>query len=53
MPLNNIMNIVDIVHDDERMGIIYNFLPCTQETWCKYFDGVASRVKNKIPVDKK
>jgi len=51
-PLNSIFNVIDIMKDEDRIGIFYNFLPCHQTPFRKEYRDTMSKVKDSKPVDK-
>jgi hypothetical protein len=51
-PLNNILNVIDILQNDDRVGIIYNFSPCSQKSWNEHYKITTDKYKNNIPIDK-
>lgn len=52
-PLNHILNVVDILKDDDRVVISYNFMPCSQFGWKEKYDNMLKRFDEKKPLDKK
>lgn len=51
-PLNAIFNVLDIIHESDRLGIFYNFIPTSQRSWRKEHDRTIQRIRNNIPVDR-
>lgn len=51
-PLNQILNVIEIMKDDDRVTIIYNFLPRTQFGWLKEYTNTVEKFKKNKPVDK-
>lgn len=51
-PLNSMLNVIDIMKDNDRIGIFYNFIPCSQLPWNKYYNQTIVKVKNRLPVEK-
>lgn len=40
-PLNSLLNVLEIMNEDERMGVFYNFIPVSQSIWpYKYKKGI-------------
>lgn len=31
--LNHLLNVIDIMQDDDRVSVMYNFIPCSQNGW--------------------
>lgn len=52
-PLNSILSVMDILKDDDRITIIYNFLPCSQFSWMERYLGTIEKLKENKIVDKK
>lgn len=51
-PLNSILNVLDIMQSDDRVGIYYNFMPTSQKGWRKSFDRSIDKYKNNKNIDK-
>lgn len=51
-PLNSILNVVDIMQDEDRILIAYNFIPCSQYGWKTKCDKAHEKFKNNIPITK-
>jgi undecaprenyl pyrophosphate synthase len=51
-PLNSILNVMDIMKDDDRVTIVYNFLPSTQFGWMDKYNQTMEKIKEMKPVDK-
>lgn len=51
-PLNNILNVIDIMKDDDRITIVYNFLPVNQFGWQKQYADTIKKFKDNKPLDK-
>ncbi|NRT76262.1 hypothetical protein [Clostridium beijerinckii] len=52
-PLNNILNVIDIIKDDDRVAIAYNFMPCSQFGWKEKYDTMLKKFEDKKPLEKK
>lgn len=52
-PLNSIMNVMDIMHDEDKVRIAYNFMPISQLGWKERYEEMEQRLKDSKPVDKK
>lgn len=52
-PLNSILSVMDILKDDDRITIIYNFLPISQFSWLDRYLGTIEKLKENKMVDKK
>lgn len=52
-PLNNILPIVDILKNDDKIIVFYNFLPRSQFGWIEQYEETIKKLKNKECVDKK
>lgn len=51
-PLNSILSVVDIMQDDDRVRIIYNFMPRSQRGWDKEYSETETKIKEFKPIDK-
>lgn len=51
-PLNQILNIVNIMKDDDRIMLAYNFMPCSQFGWREKYDNMLQKFNNKKPLDR-
>ncbi len=52
-PLNSILNVMDIMKDDDKVRIIYNFIPCNQLYWKDKYSDMMDKLKNNKPLEKK
>lgn len=52
-PLNSILSVTDIMKDNDRVTIIYNFLPTPQTGWKERYKETMSKYKKHKPLDKK
>ncbi|NFO57758.1 hypothetical protein FDB39_12830 [Clostridium botulinum] len=52
-PLNQILNVVNIMKDDDRVTIAYNFMPCSQFGWREKYDSMLQKFNDKKPLDRK
>ena len=51
-PLNSILNVMDIMKDDDRLTIIYNFISNPQLTWTDKYNNTMNKIKEKKSIDK-
>lgn len=51
-PLASMLNVLDIMEQDDRVGIYYNFMPTNQLTWRNKHRDTLEKVKKNIPIDK-
>lgn len=51
-PLNSILSVMDIMKDDDRITIIYNFIPRNNFGWDKQYKDTMEKVRLKQPLDK-
>lgn len=51
-PLNSILNVIEIMKEEDRVTIIYNFLPRNQFGWKKEYQNTMDRLKENKPIDK-
>lgn len=52
-PLNSILSVIDIMKDEDRISIIYNFLPCSQFGWLERYNETINKIKDKKVIIKK
>lgn len=50
--LTSQLNVVEMLEDDDRVGIFYNFLPSTQHGWRFKHKDTIEKAKNGKPVDR-
>ena len=51
-PLNSILNVMDIMKEEDRITIVYNFLPTSQFGWVERYEKAMDRYRNKKPMEK-
>jgi len=51
-PLNSIFSVIDVMQDSDRIGIFYNFIPCSQLPFKKEYEDTMKKVKDNKPIDK-
>lgn len=52
-PLNSILSVMDIMKDDDRVRIAYNFMPISQIGWKERYEDMLNKVKNNRPLEKR
>jgi hypothetical protein len=52
-PLNQILKVVNIMGNEDRVLIAYNFLPCSQFGWKEQYENMLDKFNEKKPLDKK
>lgn len=52
IPLNGIMNVLDILEDEDRIGIFYNFMPCCQLSWKKIYKETIDKFERNLPLER-
>lgn len=50
--LTSILNVVDIMEEDDRVGIFYNFVPCNQRYWGSDYKNTMDKWKQYKPLDR-
>lgn len=50
--LNSIFSVIDVLREEDRIGIFYNFLPCHQLPFRKEYRDTMVKVKEAKPVDR-
>lgn len=51
-PLNALLNIVEIMNEDDRMAIFYNFIPCNQNNWQTSYKKTIEKLQEGKPVNR-
>lgn len=51
-PLNQILNVVNIMQDNDRVMLAYNFMPCSQFGWREKYDNMLQKFNDKKPLDR-
>lgn len=51
-PLNQILNVVNIMKDNDRVMLAYNFMPCSQFGWREKYDTMIQKFNDKKPLDR-
>lgn len=51
-PLNDILNVIEIMQDSDRVSILYNFMPCIQSSWRADYTRTITKFKNKQPIER-
>lgn len=52
-PLNSILSVMDIVKDQDRIRVIYNFLPISQFGWLDRYNTTIEKIKEHKSIEKK
>lgn len=52
-PLNSLINVMDIMKDDDRVRIAYNFMPISQLGWKERYEEMEHKFMNNKPLEKK
>lgn len=50
--INNNLNIIDILAEDDKIGIYYNFIPVNQYSWRATHKNTVTKYKQGVPIDK-
>ena len=51
-PLNSILNVMEIMKEEDRITIIYNFMPSNQLGWINRYTTTIQKIKEKKTIDK-
>jgi len=51
-PLNNILNVMDIMEEEDRVNIYYNFVPMGQTRWRGLYKETMKKIENGTPIEK-
>lgn len=52
-PLNSILSVMEIMKDDDRIMLFYNFLPCSQLGWLDRYSETIKKLREKKPIERK
>ena len=52
-PLNSILSVMDIMKDQDRIRVIYNFLPISQFGWLDRYNTTIEKIKDRKSIEKK
>lgn len=52
-PLNSVLSVMDIMKDDDRVRVIYNFLPSSQFGWLDRYNTTLDKIKEHKSIEKK
>lgn len=52
-PLNSILSIMEDMQENDRITIIYNFMPNTQANWKEQYQSTMQKITEKRSIDKK
>ena len=50
--LSSSLNVIDIMEDDDKIGVFYNFIPISQYTWRAEYETTIDKIKQNLPVDR-
>lgn len=51
-PLNNILNVMDIMEQEDKINIFYNLIPINQSRWLGVYKETMKKLKAGLPIDK-
>ncbi|KEI92594.1 hypothetical protein [Clostridium botulinum] len=51
-PLNNILNVMDVMENNDKIDILYNFIPINQGRWKGNYKETMKKIKAGLPIDK-
>lgn len=51
-PLNSILNVMNVMKDDDRIAIIYNFIANPQFNWIDRYNNTMTKIKENKSIDK-
>ena len=52
-PLNSILSVMEIMKDDDRIMLFYNFIPCSQLGWLDRYGETIEKLREKKPIERK
>lgn len=52
-PLNSILSVMEIMKEDDRVTIIYNFMPSSQGSWREEYNSTMKKITEKKSIEKK
>lgn len=51
-PLNSILSVMEIMKGEDRVTLIYNFIPRSQFGWLKQYDDTMVKIKENKPIER-
>ena len=51
-PLSSILNVMEIMKEDDRVSICYNFMPSSQIGWTEKYEDTMKKIKNNKSINK-
>ncbi|WP_045517005.1 hypothetical protein [Clostridium sporogenes] len=51
-PLNNILNVIDIMEEEDKIDVLYNFIPVNQSKWKGNYKETMKKIQAGFPIDK-
>ncbi|AUN10701.1 hypothetical protein CF055_00250 [Clostridium botulinum] len=51
-PLNNILNVMDIMEEEDKIDVLYNFIPVNQSKWKGNYKETMKKIQAGFPIDK-
>lgn len=51
-PLNNILASMDVMNEEDRVSVIFNFMPRSQQGWNTQYEDTMTKIKQKEPIEK-
>ena len=52
-PLNSILSVMEIMKDDDRIMLFYNFIPCSQLGWLDRYSNTIEKIREKKTIERK
>lgn len=50
--LRSKLNVVDVMEEGDKVGVLYNFIPTTQFSWRSSYENTLKKVKRNLPTDR-
>src|SRR5690606_20378449 len=50
--LESTLNVIDVLKEEDKVGVLYNFIPSTQFTWSSAYRATIEKYTINIPVDR-
>lgn len=50
--LSSVLNVIDVLEEDDKVGIFYNFLPTSQYSWRTEYQRTIDKWRNNQPIDR-
>lgn len=50
--LSSILNVIDVMEEGDKVGVVYNFVPMSQYSWRSEYERTIKKLQDNYPVDR-